>query len=205
MAAFLGLGLPLLVFAGAIIVLIVIILAIVAKVKSIARMGFGTDNLQDIMKQQEAQLNEPKSISGMTSVYLPKLQKDFPELNWMQFVDETKEHLVKYLENQGFVKIKVHKSALYEYKKNLGTCYVTVQHALEYVMPNEQKVQTRANVVMSYVQDAEQMGYRKAFSTICPNCGAAITSLGNKTCEYCGSSIEPYNIRVWELTEITVL
>ncbi len=194
---------PVIVFIVFAIVIIGIILSIVSKAKNIARRGFGTDDLQQILKQQELLDEEPKSISGMTSVYLPKLQKDFPELNWMQFQDETKEHLVKFLEDKGFAKIKIHKSALYEYKKNLGTCYATVQHAVEYVRPDEKKVQTRFNVIMSYVQDAEKMGFEKAYAATCPNCGGAITSLGNKFCEYCGSAIQPYNIRVWELTEIT--
>ncbi len=198
-----GFVVPLIVFTIVLIVIIIIIASVVSKAKHVARMGFGTDNLQEILKQQEMLDEEPKSVSGMTSLYLPKLQKDFPELNWMQFQDETKEHLVKYLEDKGFAKIKVHKSALYEYKKNLGTCYATVQHAVEYLKPDEKKVQTRFNVVMSYVQDAEKMGFEKAYAATCPNCGGAITSLGNKFCEYCGSAITPYNIKVWELTEIT--
>ncbi len=30
-----------------------------------------------------------------------------------------------------------------------------------------------------------------------PNCGDVISSLGEKECAYCGSAIEPVNIRVW--------
>lgn len=194
---------PVLILIVFVIVLISIITSIVAKVKHIARQGFGTDNLEAILKQQELLDNEPKSISGMTSIYLPKLQKDFPELNWMQLQNTARQHLVEYLENKGFVKVKIHKSALYEYRKEMGTCYTTIQNAVEYVRADEKKVQTRYNVIMTYVQDADKMGYEKAYAVTCPNCGAAVTSLGAKHCEYCGSAIQPYNIRVWELSEIT--
>ncbi len=36
----------------------------------------------------------------------------------------------------------------------------------------------------------------------CPNCGAPITSLGAKRCEYCGTAIEPLNLRVWKINAI---
>ncbi|MCQ2537523.1 MAG: zinc ribbon domain-containing protein [Lachnospiraceae bacterium] len=193
---------PLIILAILTLVIIVIISNFIKKAKRIARQGFGTDNLEAILKQQELLDEEPKSISGMTSIYLPKLQKDFPELNWMQLQNTAKQHLVKFLEDKGFAKVKIHKNSLYEYKKESGTCYATIQHAVEYVKPDEKKVQTRFNVIMSYVQDAEKMGYEKAYAVTCPNCGAAITSLGAKTCEYCGSAIQPYNIRVWELSDI---
>ena len=32
-----------------------------------------------------------------------------------------------------------------------------------------------------------------------PNCGAPVRSLGAKKCEYCGSYVEPVNIKVWKL------
>ena len=36
----------------------------------------------------------------------------------------------------------------------------------------------------------------------CPNCGAPITSLGAKRCEYCGTAVEPLNLRVWKINAI---
>ena len=36
----------------------------------------------------------------------------------------------------------------------------------------------------------------------CPNCGAAVTSLGHKNCEYCGAVIKEVSRRVWELSSI---
>ena len=55
---------------------------------------------------------------------------------------------------------------------------------------------------MMYVQDANEYGYAKGFSTTCPHCGGAVSDLGRKFCDYCGSEIIPINVRVWELHKI---
>ena len=36
----------------------------------------------------------------------------------------------------------------------------------------------------------------------CPNCGAPLTSLGAKHCEYCGTPIIEYNIKAWTFSNI---
>ena len=50
-----------------------------------------------------------------------------------------------------------------------------------------------------YVQDldalATDMTDARAFN--CPNCGAPVPGLGDLQCQYCGSAIEPINIKVW--------
>ncbi|MBO7336277.1 MAG: hypothetical protein J6Z46_11610 [Lachnospiraceae bacterium] len=175
---------------------------IIARIKSIAREGFGTDNLKEIMRQQEAALAEPKSVSGMTSVYLPKLQADFPELNWDEMQETAKQHLREYLENKGLTNIRFHKTALNDYIKKAGTCYAKIQTALQHDDKDGNTTQTRYNVTMSYVQDAEKTGFAKAYAITCPNCGAAVTSLGHKNCEYCGAVIKEVSRRVWELSSI---
>ena len=35
-----------------------------------------------------------------------------------------------------------------------------------------------------------------------PNCGAPITALGAKSCAYCGTAVEPLNLRAWVLHAI---
>ncbi len=198
--------------AGAIIVAVIIgggffVLAgtiwyVIAKIKAFARKGFGTDNLDEILRQQDVQLNEPKSVSGMTSVYLPKLQADFPELNWAEMQETARGHIKDYLAEKGFDGVRFHRTVLNEYKKKSGTCYATIQTSLQYNNTEGKTVQTRYNCTMAYVQDAEPSGFKKAYSITCPNCGAAVTSLGNKTCEYCGSAIQEISRRVWELNGI---
>lgn len=36
----------------------------------------------------------------------------------------------------------------------------------------------------------------------CPNCGAPISTLGHKHCEYCGSPVIEYNINVWTFSNV---
>lgn len=65
------------------------------------------------------------------------------------------------------------------------------------------RIQTRYNMELLYVQDAEKLAAgATARVVICPQCGAPITGLGNKQCAYCGSAIEPIDIRVWSFGRI---
>ena len=172
------------------------------KIKRFARENFGTDNLSQIARmQEEEEANTPKSVSGMTSLYLPRLQKDFPELNWVEFKELAESHIKKHLEGIGRTKVRFHKTVLRDYRKSSGTCFAILQSSLE-SFEGEKKIQSRYNVTMAYVQDAEKTGHVSAYSINCPNCGAAISTLGNKVCEYCGSIVKEVNMHVWELEKI---
>lgn len=52
-----------------------------------------------------------------------------------------------------------------------------------------------------YIQDADKAS-GKALGYNCPNCGAPVRALGQKSCPYCGAAIEPVNIRVWRIAGI---
>lgn len=81
---------------GAIILILVIVAVAVAivigiavikrKIKQFSRAAFGTDSLIDGIngaKQNQEQMREtPRSLHGMTSVYLPMIKKDFPEFDF---------------------------------------------------------------------------------------------------------------------------
>ena len=50
--------------------------------RSFSEAAFGTSNIIEGFKNQAIKLeNEPKSVAGMESLLLPKLNKDFPNLN----------------------------------------------------------------------------------------------------------------------------
>ena len=175
------------------------------KIKRFARENFGTDKLDEIIQNQEEMMeNTPKSVSGMTSLYLPRLQADFPELNWVEFKSMAEKHLLEYLKEQQFTDVLIHQTELRDYRKNSGTCYAILQSSVQY-FKEAKKIQSRYNTTMAYVQDAQKAGYEHGFSMNCPNCGAPITSLGNRTCEYCGSVVREVNVRVWRLDKIEEL
>lgn len=190
------LGICLLAFAGT-------IWYFYMKIKRFARQNFGTDDLQEIIQTQEEMMaNTPKSVSGMTSLYLPRLQADFPELNWVQFKSIAQKHLKTYLrEELKVTSPQIHQTELRDYRKNAGTCFAILQASVEYFKETK-KVQNRFNIIMVYVQDAAKTGHESAYSMNCPNCGAPIVQLGDKVCEYCGSDVVEVNTRIWALDRV---
>lgn len=77
---------------GLIVVLVLILVIILSiylgirylrnKTREFSRMMFGTDNLREGIRRQEAEYaSAPKSVSGATSLYLPQIMRDFPEFH----------------------------------------------------------------------------------------------------------------------------
>lgn len=57
-----------------------------SKIRSFSREVFGTEKISDgIKRQQEEYANMPKTVAGMTSIYLPAIHRDFPDFNFAQF------------------------------------------------------------------------------------------------------------------------
>lgn len=109
-----------------------------------------------------------------------------------------------------YQQIKVHQTEISNYQKKDGKCIITFQSAVEHYHYKEKdgrviwgdaerKQQTKYNTELIYIQDAARMGAGSAVGTTCPNCGAPITNLGNKYCEYCGAAVTPVNDKVWTL------
>lgn len=175
------------------------------RAKRTAKDLFGTDSLSTLVQTREAeQANTPKSVSGMTSLYVPQIQKDFPELNWVELKGIAENHLRQYMKEHNLLSPHIHKTEIRTYLKQSGTCSIVFQSAVQY-FSGTKKVQTRFNTHMIYVQDAVEYGVASGLGLSCPHCGGAISSLGAKRCEYCGSEIIPINIHVWELYKIEEL
>lgn len=65
------------------------------KIRQVSNMAFGVDSLIDGLRQQEETLAvTPKSVSGMTRILEPQIQKDFPEFNWVQFRNKAENMLL---------------------------------------------------------------------------------------------------------------
>ena len=195
----------------------------------------------------------PKSLSNMEKIFLPQIQKDFPEFNWNEFkplirtsicnlllaidmrvagnskLREAVEQTLAGTQIPHYKDVKVHDTVIKRYYKQEGTCYILCESAVEYytyVEENDKVVsgykdrkrQEVYETELVYVQDIERAaagpggtaakmtaaGHASAtgIGVTCPNCGAPITSLGAKRCEYCGTAIEPLNLRVWKINAI---
>ena len=61
----------------------VLIKKITSKIESFSRMAFGTSDIRKGVEQMELEYaTTPKSVSGMTNLYLPKIAADFPEFEY---------------------------------------------------------------------------------------------------------------------------
>ena len=114
----------------------------------------------------------------------------------------------------------IHQTEITSYTKRAGVCRITLQSALEYfhtvrrksdgkVIKGKEgvKEQARYNVELIYIQDKtkmEKIGHgNDSIGSHCPNCGAPVTVLGAKHCEYCGSALMQINVLVWSINNFT--
>lgn len=219
------------------------------KVREVSQMAFGTDNFFEGLKEQNKQMEStPKSVAAVTSIYLPKIMRDFPEFHYdemkfraenvltsfLQCVDagrasglcEGTEELKNQLElhindlkshnrKEHFTNINIHRTELYKYQKLNGRVSAIFQTSvgyIHYVEKNGKVIsgsvdsyeQARYNIEAVYAQDRDVIGNEgvQGLGLVCPNCGGAIKSLGNKVCPYCGSGVIEYNIKTWGFAKI---
>ncbi len=219
-------------------------------VTDFSRKAFGTDDIMEGFKQvEEDYANTPKSVSAVTSLYLPKIKKDFPEFQYDEMKVRAQNVLTSYLmaidsgnagklsegsrelkdklamhidqltgrmEKEEFKNIRLHQTEISDYKKRNGRCIITFQTALQYKYcrrkedgkilagnPDTYK-QARYNVDLVYIQDRALVEDERDLSLglNCPNCGAPISGLGAKQCEYCGTPIVELNIYAWTFHDV---
>lgn len=112
-----------------------------------------------------------------------------------------------------FEEIYVHQTEIARYERQSALCRIIVQTALEYRHPvwqsGEQaqrsgevrKGQHRFQLELIHVQDSSRVE-GAATGLHCPNCGAPVTDLGARHCQYCGIELEAMNIRIWRLDRL---
>lgn len=234
---------------------VVIIAACILVLYVIYRIKRFLEPLQEIAKyvnseEQEREIEmTPKSVNAMTSVYLPRIQQDFPEFNYFEFkakaenmmksafnaistediscLKNASNDLTSQIRNtietnsanhikETYRDIDIHRTEIKNYRKNAGTCVITLQSSVGYIHyisksngeivngSDTHTFQTRYDIDLMYVQDVMKIEPGKvAVSNNCPNCGAPMTSLGEKHCPYCGSALEGINIHTWSINKIT--
>lgn len=68
------------------------------QVESFSREAFGTSDIMQGLRQVEQEYSStPKSVSAMTSLYLPKIKKDFPEFHYDEMKVRAENVLTSYL------------------------------------------------------------------------------------------------------------
>lgn len=67
-------------------------------VKEVSQAVYGTDDIVEGFKRQQFEQSlTPRSVSNMSGVYLPKIQKDFPEFHYDEMRERAKNVLTSYL------------------------------------------------------------------------------------------------------------
>jgi len=67
-------------------------------VESFSREAFGTSDIMEGFRQAEQEYaSTPKSVSAMTSLYLPKIKRDFPEFQYDEMKVRAENALTSYL------------------------------------------------------------------------------------------------------------
>lgn len=183
--------------------------------------------LRELVRSAQAgelqQEDQPKSLSGMTSIYLPQILRDFPEFNWeeQQAAVEAKVQLFLEVQNvEAAGAVRIHRTVISRYQKYGGTASILCETAAEYwpqaenghvcggvyrkqepqKMTQVYKKQTVCAAELLYVYDPGLSG--AAASVICPNCGAPVEKLGAKQCRYCGSVLHVSGIMAWTVQNV---
>lgn len=123
--------------------------------------------------QQEEQ---PKSLGGMTSIYLPQILRDFPEFNWEELRAEVEQSVKELLETKNVRSagvVRIHKTVISRYQKYNGTASILCETAAEYwtKAENQENSQTTARNVRQSAKgqhgqnDAAQQTRKK--QTVC--------------------------------------
>lgn len=245
---------------GAIVILVFLLLVIGSifylvnkakrAVESFSQDAFGTSDIREGFRQVEQEYaSTPKSVSAMTSLYLPKIKRDFPEFQYDEMKVRAENVLTSYLlavdgmnvgalregnkelrdklemriqmlrgagNREKFGSIKIHRTEISDYRKQNGRCIITFQTSLQYyhtlkdengkLLSGKEEMLTQAkyNTDLIYIQDREVLKDERDLSLgiNCPNCGAPVSGLGSKTCEYCGTPIIELNIYAWTFSNV---
>lgn len=84
-----------------ILILVIAILAVVCvirnKIREASRSLFGTSSFLEGINDQKIEMSEtPRSLHAMTSVFLPQIQRDFPEFDYALYKNKTQSLLRSY-------------------------------------------------------------------------------------------------------------
>ena len=112
--------------------------------------------------------------------------------------------------------VKIHRTEISDYRKQNGRCIITFQTAIQYyhtlkdetgkliLGKEEMLTQSKYNTDLIYIQNREVLKDERDLSLgiNCPNCGAPVSGLGSKTCQYCGTPIVELNIYAWTFSNV---
>jgi hypothetical protein len=159
----------------------------------------------------ELNINEIKSMAeNAITNYLRAIEKKkIEDLN--SYNDNIKNMVLSKIEDLGdnkvsYEDIKYHKTVINRYEKSKSIATLYMASALEYYRKDDKirkKIQDRFLVEIIYIIDPTEVDEdKKLLGLNCPNCGAPITTLGEKYCRYCDTGIKDLVKRTWVVNNI---
>ena len=193
----------------------------IGKMVGLNQYGLNTSDLLNAMNDART-TPEIKSVGGMTSIYLPKIQKDFPNYHNNEIENIIKNVVREYIEilydsrttfsgnvsdrfvvdnkkvGQSFSNLKFNGIAIYNYIKASDYATVVYRCSVGYDIGGNRE-ETRYEVDYSYElvsENNENMGL------LCPVCGGRYDSIKDTKCPYCGALVVKDTYMNWFITNI---
>ncbi len=156
----------------------------------------------------ELNLEELRALveKSLTEVFLAienrneKAFQDVAKVNaWVRSrIEDNKEEV-------NYDQLRFHTTVLNRYIRANDHATLRFQSAFEYVLRKggrTTKIQDRLETEYVYSLNQRALGGKVNESLNCRNCGAPVTHLGSKVCEYCGAGILQLVKKVWMLNNI---
>ena len=218
------------IFIVLILIFLVVILSIKERIQRFLR-SFNIGSMQDMINTMSED-DTPKSLSGMDSLIMPELRRDFPNINIDEIKRQVESYILTYLniletkhyieipyasdkvkkeiknridsnKTEIFRNIKIHRTVINNYEKNNGFLTLKLQTSLQYINEMDKTVQDRYQTEIIYVTDSDKVSAsEKQLGLNCPNCGSPIKNIREKRCSYCNTGLVDLAKRVWYLNSI---
>ena len=233
------------VILGVVIACLIVFLLIKRWVKNtVGDSGFSQfkEAIEGAIESEKEAYTRPKSLAGMTSILLPRIQREIPDFNVQLLFSKVESGIKKiltyktnedllgveqdkellYVANglkaeinnmksnnqfEHFTDIQINQTVIKEYKRINGAATIVLESSVQYKYETNKKgkrvysdvnKQTRYLTEFVYVYDENEFDsgvYN--FAVNCPNCGAPARQLGGNSCDYCGTYVEPINLKNW--------
>lgn len=181
--------------SAAAIFIIAVVLAVRKAIRRFSRQYFGTADFSGLLRGISVDEEKPKSLSGMDTVYLPQILKDFPDFNPTLAETYVKEQLRSAC--AGKPDFRIHNIVIHSYERTQAENAIIYQAALEY---RESGKLQQKRYCLRYAYLLPQDG--KTAAANCPNCGAPLSEFRQRVCEYCGSRLVNIMGNTWRFTEV---
>ena len=178
--------------------------------------------VQEVAKEEAV---TPKSVGGATSLYLKKIQADFPSFHNQDAEAAIRTFILEYLDikygnKSDFQNSKVNKNLLFNINKVKGqklsnvifngigiygydktADYATITYRCSFGY-NVNGIREEVRYNIDYTLQLFNNNVAQQAMT-CSNCGGVLTATDNNECPYCGTKIIMDTIMSWYITEMT--